>query len=284
MLERVDRMVLAVRDRALATATFTDVLGAKKVRKGEIGQPYNVHRDVVQAGDSEFELWEPAGEGLVAQHIERWGDGIFAAGFSTPDMTDIARRLTDSGLHFSYEGSQLLIEPDQTAGMRTVIQASEKRDTVGLISGLYETTNIVDDHKKTAVQYAGWFGLEESRYSPISSKAFGYDGTLTLFDPPSRLDRIEITQTNAEGAMDRFYHRRGQSLYMCFVETPDYEPIRKRLDERGGRYAIASDYPDASMFIHPTALCGMLMGVSKTNEAWRWSGRPELAPKHARTA
>jgi hypothetical protein len=32
-----------------------------------------------------------------------------------------------------------------------------------------------------------------------------------------------------------------------------------------------------SMFIHPSALCGMLMGISRTNEAWKWSGRPELA-------
>jgi hypothetical protein len=282
MLDRVDRMVLAVRDRAAAASTFADVLGAEKVREDGISEPYNVNRSVVQAGDSEFELWEPAGEGLLSQHLERWGEGIFAAGFSTSDMSDIARRLSDSRIHFTYQGSQVFIEPDQTAGMRTVLQLSEQRDRVGLITGLYETTNIVDDHARTAVLYAGMFGLEEDRFSPISSKAFGYEGTLTLFDPPARLDRIEITQTNAEGAMDRFYKKRGQSLYMCFVETPDYEPIRKRLDARGGRYAIASDYPDASMFIHPTALCGMLMGVSKTNEAWRWSGRPELAPRHGR--
>ncbi len=275
-------MVLAVRDRAAATSTFAEVLGAEKVREDALEAPYHIRRTVVQAGDSEFELWEPAGEGLVSQHLERWGDGIFAAGFSTSDMSDIARRLDDSRIHFTYQGSQLFIEPDQTAGMRTVIQLTEKREKAGLITGLYETTNIVDDHKATATLYAGIFGLEEDRFSPISSRAFGYDGTLTLFDPPDRLDRIEITQTNAEGAMDRFYHRRGQSLYMCFVETPDYEPIRQNLDARGGRYAIASDYPDASMFIHPTALCGMLMGVSKTNEAWRWSGRPELAPKHER--
>lgn len=275
-------MVLAVRDRAAATSTFAEVLGAEKVRDDSIAAPYNAARSVVQAGDSEFELWEPAGEGLLSQHLERWGEGIFAAGFSTPDMPDITRRLSDSRIHFSQLGSQVFIEPDQTAGMRTVLQLSEKRDKAGLITGLYETTNIVDDHATTAAFYARIFGLDESRFSPISSKAFGYDGTLTLFDPPAKLDRIEITQTNAEGAMDRFYRKRGQSLYMCFVETPDYEPIRRRLDARGGRYAIASDYPDASMFIHPTALCGMLMGVSKTNEAWRWSGRPELAPKHER--
>jgi len=280
MLDRVDRMVLAVRDRAAAAATFAEVLGAEKVREDGLEQPYNVRRTVVQAGDSEFELWEPAGEGPVAQHIERWGEGIFAAGFSTSDLPAVAASLEKARLHFTYQGSQLFLEPDQTAGMRTVIQASQDRDRVGLISWLYETTNIVDDHAATAALYAEIFGLDQSRFCPIKSKAFGYVGTLTLFDPPARLDRVEITQTTEPGAMQRYYQKRGQSLYMCFVETPDHGPIRARLDARGGRYAIATDYPDASLFIHPTALCGMLMGVSNTNEAWRWSGRPELAPKH----
>lgn len=282
MLDRVDRMVLATHDRAAATSTFAEVLGAEKVREDDVGQPYNARRSVVQTGDSEFEFWEPAGEGLLAQHLERWGEGIFAAGFSSADADDVARRLEKHGRKSTTHGEQIILEPDQTSGMRTVIQPAVKRDTIGLITGLYETTNIADDHEATAKLYTEIFGLDASRFSPIKSKAFGYVGTLTLFDPPARLDRIEITQTTERGAMQRFYERRGQSLYMCFVETPDYGPIRERLDRRGGRYAIAADYPDASMFIHPTALCGMLMGVSVTNEAWRWSGRPELAPKHER--
>jgi hypothetical protein len=282
MLDRVDRMILAVRDSTAAAATFAEVLGAEKVREDSLKQPYNAKRTVVQAGDSEFELWEPAGEGPVAQHIERWGEGIFAAGFSSSDVDDVARRLQSHGRKFESAGGQLFLEPDQTSGMRTVIQKTERRERAGLITGLYETTNIVDDHEATARLYTELFGLDASRFCPIKSKAFGYIGTLTLFDPPARLDRVEITQTTEPGAMQRFYEKRGQSLYMCFVETPDYGPIRAKLDARGGRYAIAADYPDASMFIHPTALCGMLMGVSVTNEAWRWSGRPELAPKHAR--
>jgi catechol 2,3-dioxygenase-like lactoylglutathione lyase family enzyme len=282
MLDRVDRMILAVRDRAAAASTFSRILGAEKVREDDLAQPYNARRIVVQAGDSEFELWEPAGEGPVAQHLERWGEGIFAAGFSTSDVNDMARRLEDRGRKVTTHGDQLFLEPDQTAGMRTVIQPTVKRDKIGLITGLYETTNIVDDHQAAADLYTDLFGLEQSRFSPIKSKAFGYIGTLTLFDPPARLDRVEITQTTEPGAMQRYYQKRGQSLYMCFVETPNYAPIRERLEASGGRFAIAADYPDASMFIHPTALCGMLMGVSVTNEAWRWSGRPELAPKHAR--
>ena len=150
MLDRVDRMLLAVRNRAAAATTFADVLGAEKVREDRLGAPYNARRSVVQAGDSEFELLEPDGEGLVSQHIEAWREGIFAAGFSTPDLTEVARRLADAKLQFNYQGSQLWIEPDQTRGMRTVLQQSEKRHRVGQISGLYEVTNVVSDHEEAA--------------------------------------------------------------------------------------------------------------------------------------
>jgi hypothetical protein len=165
--------------------------------------------------------------------------------------------------------------------MRTVLQASEQREKVGLITGLYEVTNIVADHEEAATFYAGIFGLDQSRFSPIKSGHWGYGGTLTLFDPPARLDRIEITQTNdPEKSMGKFFGKRGNSVYMCFAETPDLGPLRERLDSLGARYTPAPEGP-GSLFIHPTALCGMLMGISVTNEAWRWSGRPDLAPARA---
>jgi hypothetical protein len=92
-----------------------------------------------------------------------------------------------------------------------------------------------------------------------------------------QLDRIEITQiTEPSLAMGRFFDRRGESIYMCFAETEEIRPIAEGLKGRGARYTADEDYV-GSMFIHPTSLCGMLMGISRTNEAWKWSGRPELA-------
>jgi catechol 2,3-dioxygenase-like lactoylglutathione lyase family enzyme len=281
MLDRVDRMLLAVRNRAAAVTTFADVLGAEKVREDRIGAPYNADRSVVQAGDSEFELLEPDGEGLVSQHIETWREGIFAAGFSTSDLPEIARRLDDAGKHSTYQGSQLWIEPDQMRGMRTVLQLPQTRERVGLINGLYEVTNVVNDHEEAARFYTDMFGLDASRFAPIKSDVYGYIGTLTLFDPPAKLDRIEITQiTEPARAMGRFHARRGDSVYMCYAETEDVGAIAKRMEANDARYEPFGD--DMGLFVHPSALAGMLMGISLTNVGWRWSGRPELAPARAK--
>jgi len=276
MLQRVDRMQLAVRDREEAARTFAAVLGAHKGGDGYL-RIYNAHRTVVQAGQSEFELLQPAGDGAVAQHLERWGEGIFAAGFSTADVPALAARLQAEGVAFVEEGGQLFIGPGQTRGMRTVISADRPPGGAALITHLYEVTNIVSDHEDAARFYARIFGLDASRFCPIKSERWGYVGTLTLFNPPAQLDRIELTQTTEPSlAMGRFYARRGESIYMCFAEAEDIRPIAEGLKARGARYTADQDFA-GSMFIHPTALCGMLMGISRTNEAWKWSGRPELA-------
>jgi hypothetical protein len=281
MLDRVDRMLVAVHDRAAAADTFAAVLGAEKIADDTAGL-YSARRLVMRAGESEFDLLEPAGDGPVAEFLSGGREGVFGAGFSTPDLDDVARTLDAAGVTYAREGDALCIEPEQTRGMRAVIRQGEQREPAGLISNIYEVTNIVDDHQDAAEFYARAFGLDASRFAPIDSEMWGYTGTLTLFDPPERLDRIELTQiTDATRAMGRYYTRRGQSIYMCFVETPDATAIQGRLDARGGRYELLASNPADGLYIHPSALHGLLMGVSRTNVAWRWSGRPELAPARA---
>jgi catechol 2,3-dioxygenase-like lactoylglutathione lyase family enzyme len=276
MLERVDRVQLAVRNRTEAAATFAAILDARIVGEDAV-RALAARRTTLQAGESEFELLEPTGDGPVARHLERWGEGIFAAGFSTADVPALARRLRQHGIRFQEEGGQLYIPPEETRGMRAVISPTVRRSPTGLITWLYEVTHIVEDHQEAARFYAGIFGLDPARFAPIHSQEFGYTGTLTLFNPPARLDRIELTQiTDPSSAMGRFFAKRGPSIYMCFAEAPDADPIRRRLEARGARYANQGA-DGQGIFIHPSALHGMFLGVSLTNRAWLWSGHPELA-------
>lgn len=278
MVTRVDRVQLAVRDRALAETTFRDLLGAQKVRE-DSSSLLRARRSVVQAGSSEFELLEPTGDGSVQAHLERWGEGLFAAGLSTADLSALCERLSARRIAWRQEGGQISVEADQTPGMRIVLTQEAERAPVGLIRWLYEVTNIVANHQAAASFYADAFGLDPARFCPIESEQYGYTGQLLLFDPPARLDRIELCQISDPSlAMGRFAARRGQSIYMCYAETDDVAGVVERLQRRGARWAGRSDDPDPEgLFIHPSALHGVLLGVSRTNLAWTWSGRPELA-------
>jgi len=281
MLERVDRMQLAVRDRALATRTFVERLGAAPVREADSAY-LNARRTILAVGESELELCEPAGPGAVQSHLERWGEGLLFAGYSTPDPDALARHLAAQGAAFVRDGDQLYVPGTTTAGFPMVVSRSAARERVGPVSFFYEATNTLEsDWREVAARYARLFGLDASRFSPISSTHFGYEGTLTLFDPPARLDRIELSQTFAArpSAMRRFVERRGDSLYMCYVETHDFDGLKRRLADSGATLTprgrdIAGERD--GLWVHPRDLHGMLLGVSRTSLAWEWSGRPEL--------
>lgn len=278
MLTRVDRMQLAVRDRAAAAETFARLLDAVVVGEDE-SAVLGAKRTTVQAGISAFELCEPAGDGPARDFLERWGEGLLSAGFSTPDLSTLCKRLSEHNVLWRDEGDQVHIEASQTPGMRIVLTRDAERERVGPLQWLYEVTNIVDDHRSAADFYAGVFGLDKSRFSPIKSEDYGYKGQLTLFDPPTRLDRIELSQiTDPARAMGRFATKRGQSIYMCYVETDNVAGVIERLERNGAKHARRKDaHNPEGLFIHPSALHGVLMGVSRTNLAWNWSGRPELA-------
>ncbi|MBI5289197.1 MAG: VOC family protein [Chloroflexi bacterium] len=279
MLEHVDRMQLAVRDRHAAAQSFASIFDAQPVRDDEV-RHLNAKRRVVHAGTSEFELLEPAGDGPVADYVSQWGEGLFGAGFSTNDVQALARRLSSKGAVYTEEGGQLFIAPDQTPGLRMVISQEVARPMVGLMRYLYEATNLINDHEAAAGFYADRFGLDQSRFCPIKSHDYGYKGQLTMFNPPERLDRIELSEiTDPQMPMGRFMTRRGgETLYMCYIECESVDPIAQRLSALGLRFTRGgenSHNPD-NMFIHPTALHGVLMGCSRTNAAWVWSGHPEL--------
>ncbi len=280
MLEHVDRVQIAVRDRAAAARTFVDVLGAEPLRDDSV-RALGAKRRVVHAGTSEFELLEPAGDGPVRTYLDAWGEGLFAAGFSTGDVAALARRLDARGVRYDEERGQLFIGPDQTPGLRMVISPDAVRPMVGRIRYLYEATNLVGDHVSAAQFYADTFGLDAAKFVPITSKQYGYTGQLTMFHPPERLDRIELSQiTDAQRPMGRFMRRRGgQTLYMCYVEAEDVGAVARACDAHGVRYAgrdPESPNPEG-IFLHPSTLHGVLMGCSRTNLAWMWSGRPDLA-------
>jgi catechol 2,3-dioxygenase-like lactoylglutathione lyase family enzyme len=284
MLKRVDRVQIAVADASAAEKVVTEVFGAELVDRDKAA-PLAAKRSTMQAGASLIEILEPDGAGAVQDFVAKWGSGLFGTGFSVDDADAAAHQLTMSGVSFEQSAGQIYLDAGATFGMRTVISQHRERTPVGAIKWIYEVTNVVGDWKTAADRYARIFGLDAAKFSPIESKQFGYTGTLTLFDPPARLDRVELAQiTDATLAMGRFHQRRGDSLYMFFVETDDVGALEQRLQARGSRFAAHNrdEAGLAELFIHPSAFLGVLIGVSRTEHAWTWSGDPARAKRAAR--
>ncbi len=309
MLERVDRIQVAVTDRDATAAAFTRLLGAEAVREDAI-TPLGARRTVLRLGAAEVELLAADGAGAVADHLRRVGPGLFAGGFASSRIDELRARLVRAELAFTEAEGQLFLPADATGGhgLRCVLSpshaesgaapraaapppaaapaapspattAAPSRDASvprGLVSFLYEVTNLVEDAAAASHHYAALFGLEEARFCPIESAAFGYRGVLTLFDPAERLDRIEcITPSDLAKTMGRFMRKRGESLYMCFAEAPDLAAITARLEEHAPHDWSAGTPAEDTLFVHPRALSGLLLGISRETVGWLWSGHPE---------
>jgi len=284
MLSRLERIQIAVTDRNSAERTVAEVFAAELVSR-DSAPPIRAMRSTMQAGTTLIEILEADGTGPIQDFVSKWGSGLYGVGFSVDDSNAAAHHLEKLGVRFEQSNEQLYLDPAATFGMRTVISTRHERAPVGAIKWAYEVTNVVADWKAASERYARIFKLDASKFSPITSKEFGYTGTLTLFDPPERLDRIEISQiTDYNLAMGRFHKRRGDSLYMFYVETDDVGAIESRLTARGARFA-ANRRDEAGLnglFIHPSAFLGVLIGVSRTEQAWMWSGDPDRAKRAAR--
>jgi hypothetical protein len=276
MLERIDRVLLAVADAEAVAARWCRLLDAAVVRQDTV-PALNARRIVVAVGDAEVEVLEPAGPGPVARHVESRRGGPFAAGVALTEPAALAARLAEQGITGLQCGDQLFLDGYALGipGLSVMISPRVERARTGLMSNLYEVTHLTPDPEAAASAMARVFGLDVGQFAPIRSEQFGYAGLLTLFRPDA-LHRIEtIHPFDRDKTMGRFYARFGPSLYMCYGETDRLPELRERLEREAPVDWTGSRGDDDVLFVHPKALGGVMLGVSRTTHAWFWSGHPE---------
>jgi hypothetical protein len=276
MLERIDRIWLTARDADATADRWGEVLDAERVAQGPVPE-LAARRVLVQVGDSEVEFLQPTGDGPVAAHLQTGRGGVFAAGASTKDLSTLEKRLSKRGVASQWVGDRLSVDDAALGvpGLRFVLAQSRQRPRVGLVNGLYEVTHLTADPAHAARAIADTFGLNAANFVPIRSEQYGYDGSLTLF-APNELHRIEtIHPFDRTKTMGRYFDRFGPSLYMCYVETDDVAKLRARLERLAPNDWTGSANDNNGLFIHPRALGGVMIGVSRTSYAWTWSGHAD---------
>lgn len=282
MLTRIDRLQMAVPDAARAAEAWAALLGAELADEAPVAC-LAARRVGCRLGGGFVEFLEPDGAGAVADAVTRRGAHLFSIGAATPDVDDLEAHLRRQAVSPLREGEQLYLDPEATGGhgFRIVVSSDVTLPRVGAIDGFYEVTHLVDDAKSATAHAAQLFGLDASAFVPIESEQYGYAGSLTLFHP-DRLHRFEVIHPHDRTkTMGRFHARFGESLYMAFAETDATAEIEERARALG--VGTTPDVPAKkrpgrgadTLFLHPPALGGMLLGLSRRTVAWRWSGSPD---------
>jgi hypothetical protein len=273
VLTRIDRVVLAVADHEPVAAAWRELLGAETETEDKVAW-LAARRTRLRLGNGRVDLLEPDGAGEVETAVARRGGHLFAAGAATADTRDVLQAFQARGIEHHAEGDLIDgdIWVDAGHGLRMVIDLDQTLPSVGAIDELYEVTNLVADAEAAALGFADLMGLHPSAFEPIASSYYGYAGSLTLFQP-DRLHRIEVIHPDDRTkTMGRYFDKHGPSLYMCFAETGQLAAITERLQERGVPHTAVEDH---TTFIHPAALGGAMLGLSRRTYAWTWSGHPE---------
>jgi hypothetical protein len=234
-------------------------------------------RSRYRLGDGWVEFLAPDGAGPVADALTaRGGPHLFAAGAASRDLDELVLRFVERGVKVAVEGGQAFLDADATGGhgLRLVVSPAEDLPAVGAVDFLYEVTNLVGNAGAVAAQYADALALHPTAFVPIDSSHYGYEGSLTLFNA-QKLHRFEvITPHDPTKTMGRYFGKFGASLYMCFAESSDMPAVAERCRDAG---APITEVEDHTLFLHPAALGGVMLGLSKPTYAWTWSGHPERA-------
>lgn len=282
MLTAIDRVQLATPDAASAARKLCTIIGAEEVQRDRIGF-LAARRTTLRAGTSDIELLEPDGAGLLADELKRRGRAhLFAAGASASDAGKIAAHARNARAAVLAEnGRHMITVGIEGAPIRFVISEEIARQKAGDLDFLYEVTLLAADQAKAVDRIATVFGLDRSCFTTIASPNFGYTGVLTLFREGA-LHRFEvITPTDAEKTMGRYFAREGASFYMAFAESAEMVKIERAAKEENA--GITVDRPPGraitrtadQLWLHPSALGGVMLGVSRPSMAWRWSGHPD---------
>ena len=277
MLSRFDRVQVSTREPEEVAQKWIQLLDAKETGRDKVS-PLSAARISLAIGDCSLEILSPDGPGILATHLEQNPAGPFAAGFAAPDLEHLKASLSDKKVNFRTQGEQIFLLQDDLAipGLQLVISQDRPTSRQGIMENLYETTHLTSDEEKAAATFADIFNVQAEHFVPINSDNYGYKGCLTLVNP-DELDRIEIINPyDLEKTMGRYFKKFGTSLYMCFGECDNLPLLRERLQELvPNDWTGEKEGPVDSLFIHPKALGGVMLGVSRTTFAWSWSGSPD---------
>ena len=281
MLKSVDRILVAVNDLDAAEKNYTNVLGAVVIDDFE-SDYLNARVRRMALGSTEVELCMPSAAGRVTAHLERLGEGLLYGGVTCNDLPALQGNLAEYKVACVEADGRLYVEACDLHGLPLVVSVApvvEPTRAGGPIEFLYELTMVLrSSWKEIADSYCDRLGLSRDEMVDITFKRFGYEGVLMLFDP-KRLDRIELAEANDPAfPMGRFSAKRGDAFYMCYVQTDNLADVIQRLETHGHKWTRRTNTPQEQdgLWIHPSALNGVLMGVSRSSLAWGWSGRPEL--------
>jgi hypothetical protein len=287
MLERTDRLALAVQDRKAAAETFERIFDARVVDDTD-DAVLGAKRLTLQWGHDQLELVEPAGPGAVTRYFEEDKRGIFLGGFALADPAALAGHIERQGIRVHESGpDRFVILPEDLSGTGVILSKHVERERVGIADSIAQISFAVAGLDRALSTYVPAFKLED-KYTRRSGgrSMYGYQSAVIWFDPLRQggrnegvLDSLELLdpmvdpdptvgrsgadRIDASQAVARFVQRNGQGIYLSSIISEDADEIIRRISPNE---PLPSDRVIKG-FAHPRHLHGLFLGIT-TYATW----------------
>ena len=276
MLERTDRLALAVPDRRVAAEAFRQLYDAEVVDDA-MDAPFNAHRLTLGWGHDQLELLEPAGEGPVQAFLSENRRGIFAGGFAAADPGAVAAAMQAAGGAGPGQRPGALRRHARGRGRHR----HDHQQARGAGAGGTGHPALAD-HLRRAGSGGGHRALRRDCWASGGCSRIATPTSCTATTPRSSgstrkrdglLDSLEyLDPTDPDKAVARFLRKVGQGIYMASIEAGPgaLVELRERVTSTGPGWDGADDILG---FIHPLRQHGLLLAIV---DSVAWHARREL--------
>lgn len=173
LLERTDRIALAVKEATPAIETYARIFDTQVVDNRHDRQA-GARRVTLQWGRDQLELFEPAGPGPAADFIDRGRRGLFLGGFSLADPAALAAHLEHEGVRvLDQGGDRFVVFPQDRDGTGVILSKRVERERVGLNDKIWQITYAVTDRASSIAKYDRLFKTSGMFTNLYVSERFG---------------------------------------------------------------------------------------------------------------
>jgi catechol 2,3-dioxygenase-like lactoylglutathione lyase family enzyme len=222
VLDALDHVVIAVRDLDAASNTYTRLLGLRPSWRGEHSR-FGTANTLFRLRNTYLELLAPAGDGpvarIVAERLDREGEGLFALAFGTDDAAKCAEAFRGRGLSAPEpsDGEGVDTATGTVRRWRNVVLSPEQTRGPALFAIEHLTPDLLPPAEPTGDRSAAVEGL---------------DHVVVMTADPERSRELYGDRLGLRLALDRSFPERGVRLLFFRVGGVTVE-LAARDDETG---------------------------------------------------
>ncbi|HAK52872.1 MAG TPA: hypothetical protein DCM54_13355, partial [Gammaproteobacteria bacterium] len=211
MLQQTDRLALAVPDAAKSAADLNAIFDSVVI-DDSVDADANARRITLQWGFDQLELFEPLGDGPVAEFIEEGKRGLFAGGFALDDPGHLAGKIADAGIPVTQQGDRYMVFPKDLRGTGVILSPMQENEKAGMNDRIWQITYTVPNLEEGVEFYGELFGLQDALTSYYTSQVWGYRGAITWFHSQkgAGLDSLEF--------LDPYEHDKAAGRFLAKTE------------------------------------------------------------------